>query len=504
MTVEIKRKVSVILAAMVAAVFGLVAFVAPVAQAAEGDEGTSPAQIANIKADAKGSITLTKLSQPEQLGTDAHNGTEVAIPTGAQRIQGVQFKITKLNLDLTKSEDWQKIRDGEGNLAFTPATAVEKIGIDETFGTNGVKTETTDENGQIKLTNLPLGMYLFEEQESTITKPEGAQIVEKAAPFLVTVPLKNPNNSGWMYDINVYPKNSLSEADKKVDDSEALIPGDSILWTVTAAVPSGVEIKNFSVSDTFDDRLTFTKVKSVELVNAEGTALEGDQQLAEGDWSTSSEGQKVTVNITNLDKLNNAPANTSVKVVFDTTINDDADLEGGVISNTAIVNVNNNKFEPSDTTYWGKLVIDKRVKGDESQKLKGAVFGVYETEELAKAGSLNEDGQDPTALKVLTTDENGFASLKLKATADGKTYYLKELKAPAGYVLDSTVRPFTINSGETAELATTTVPVDNEKPDIPDLPITGASGQLLMIVGGLAIVLMGAGVGLVAYKRNRA
>ena len=57
--------------------------------------------------------------------------------------------------------------------------------------------------------------------------------------------------------------------------------------------------------------------------------------------------------------------------------------------------------------------------------LEGAEFGVYEDEALT------------TSLRTIRSDENG--TVTLSNLSYGEVYYLKETKAPSGYVAGNTV-----------------------------------------------------------------
>lgn len=75
-----------------------------------------------------------------------------------------------------------------------------------------------------------------------------------------------------------------------------------------------------------------------------------------------------------------------------------------------------------------------------SYSLAGATYGVYKTEAAAKAG-----GNDYVKT-ITTTDNDGNApTLELPAAS---TYYLREIQAPKGYMLDTTVHPVDTSSGE--------------------------------------------------------
>ena len=73
----------------------------------------------------------------------------------------------------------------------------------------------TDVYGKVEFTGLHVGLYLVIET----TLPQA--VTQKADPFLVSIPMTrigagkdettNPNNEVWMYDVTVYPKNSIAQ-----------------------------------------------------------------------------------------------------------------------------------------------------------------------------------------------------------------------------------------------------------------------------------------------------
>ncbi len=86
------------------------------------------------------------------------------------------------------------------------------------------------------------------------------------------------------------------------------------------------------------------------------------------------------------------------------------------------------------STKAGEIVLTKTSSnegvtgGNCNYSLEGAVYGVY-TSESADEGSL---------IGTITTDENGFGSISEGITA-GRTYYVKEISAPKGYLEDPAV-----------------------------------------------------------------
>ncbi len=69
--------------------------------------------------------------------------------------------------------------------------------------------------------------------------------------------------------------------------------------------------------------------------------------------------------------------------------------------------------------------------GNMNYSLEGAVYGVY-TEE--NAGFVNED----SLIGEIVTDENGNGSI-IAGISAGRTYYVKEISSPKGYLLDESV-----------------------------------------------------------------
>lgn len=89
------------------------------------------------------------------------------------------------------------------------------------------------------------------------------------------------------------------------------------------------------------------------------------------------------------------------------------------------------------TVYTYQIALKKIDAADESKLLSGAVFGIY------------SDAACRELVDEITTNENGFAVST--ALAKG-TYYVKELKAPTGYSLNTTV--FTVEAQWTSAKTT--------------------------------------------------
>lgn len=90
-----------------------------------------------------------------------------------------------------------------------------------------------------------------------------------------------------------------------------------------------------------------------------------------------------------------------------------------------------------NTRTHGSISITKT---DGSQPLSGAFFGLYKDAAAA---------EEP--IDIQKTDKNGKA---LFADLEAGTYYVKEIAAPNGYVLDETIRPFTIGGNDAWDVKT--------------------------------------------------
>lgn len=445
------RRLRSLAAAVGAAALGAVLALGAVAPA-------SAAQ--NIDPDATGSISVHKFAQPDVATGLPNDGTQVDT-TGLTPLAGVTFTVQQVtDIDLTDPADWQEI---EGLTAAS-------VQADHTLG--AAQSQTTDAAGDAVFGDLPVGLYLVSE---TDTGDNGVTIT--GAPFLVTIPLAVDGD--WLYDVHVYPKNTVTEAPTKtVDDSDAYVIGDHIGWTITATVPAvvdGQSLTHYEITDTLDPRLTYVGAT----VAVDGLVLDpADYTITPGPSFA------VSFTASGLDKLETV-AGAAVTIVLDTTINA---LGDGAIENSATVFVNDPNHDHGQEsvpvkTSWGSLQVLKHSADDTSLTLAGAEFDV-----------INAAGE---VVAHIVTDENGLATVDLKAG----DYTLVETVAPLGYVLDADPIAVTVVEGGTAS---TTISVANEQVPPFQLPLTGGAGPSLFIGGGLAAVLLAVGIALVRRRSARA
>lgn len=478
-------------AALIGALLAMFAMVAPASAAP------------TVDGNAKGSITVHKFEMPNKATGLPHNGTQVTVPTDLKPMAGVQFTINKVNqIDLSTNAGWAQAN--ALSKIFNPANAVGSITGAPTNYTLGAPTaQTTVADGTTKFANLPVGLYLVTETGA----PAG---VTPAIPFLISIPLTDPNNSNnWLYDVHVYPKNSVTTATKTVDDATGIKLGDQVSFTINGDIPNDAIIDGYQVTDKLDPKLTY--VKSVVTL-ADGTALVPADYTVSLDAATNT--VKVRFSPEGLLKLA-AHNTTQVKVVVTTTVN-----AVGEIANTALLYPNNASIlgtpgtpgpvvTPPVETKWGDITFKKTNPAGDI--LPNAKFSVFASEADAKANTnpITLGGQTVFTVDP-TTGEVTFSGLRYSGWANNapvapgaagyNQYWLTEVQAPVGYELLAAPVPFTVTAGTTA------VGVDMPIVNVPsnsgfELPLTGGPGTVLLYTAG-GLLLVGAALLFVRSRRR--
>lgn len=452
-----------LVAALGAAAIGLVGL----AGAANADDGTTTTETGNIDFNQPRSIVVHKYSQPVVSGSAA-TGEKQTPGDGAEPIDGVTFQACKvLNLGADDTNNWQKVDKATVNEQGQVTIDSEPV----TPESDDCVTQVTVGGGKATFSDLDAALYVVTE-----TDPGSNPIAERSAPFLVTVPMPNATKTDWLYTVYAYPKNVLvGQPTKTVEDGQAHIDGDVVTWTITATVPNliaGKPLTELAVADILDPRLTLVDEDDAVTVTVNGEAF--------NDFSLETT-TPLTVRFTAPSAFDSRDV---IVVTVRTKVHFPASTDTGAISNTATLIVNDAEVPSAPAvTDWGTLKVSK-TDAQSSSPLSGAEFNVCLDEEC--------DSQVTT----FTSGDGGNASLALKAG----TYYLVETKAPAGYTLDSTPRVVVVEAGTAA--AARVERITNTKQSVPALPLTGANGQLLALIGGGALVLLAGGTALVARKRS--
>jgi fimbrial isopeptide formation D2 family protein/LPXTG-motif cell wall-anchored protein len=473
------------------------------ASAANADTGTGNI-IVPPDPDSVTTLTIHK-HDDSKVGVDG-DGNEITDSSKlGPGLAGVTFKITPIetkdgqNINLDTPEGWDIVDPLDTTThTRTPLTADQvEAGIADKTITTGDSTEaTTNDGGATDPQTLPHGLYLVEETgygSNNITAP--------AAPFLVTLPLPQ-GNGGWLYKVHVYPKNTVNTnvpTKDVADPTNGLNIGSTVPWTIVAPVQPNKpgDITKFRVTDQLDSRLKFSSL------TVDGFTKGTDYTVDPANAGAAA-GEKITVDFTAAGAAKLHAGEVVTLKLNTTVVSLGAD---GVIPNQATVFTNDNDGKATSkpgvpdtnpTTNWGPLGVLKYAQGDETKTLEGAVFAIYPSEADANAGT-NE-------VTTIKTGSDGKALARLYVGKDdvtSKDYWIKEITAPAGYVLDSTtVTKVTVTAGSDASV--TYQPIANTQQDHPNLPLTGAAGTVIMTLGGIALVAAGGAAYAISRKKQSA
>ena len=347
-------------------------------------------------------------------------------------------------------------------------------------------TTLTADGTTVKATNLDLGYYF-------VTSTNGA---------LCNLTTTDPT-------VTIHDKNDIPF--NKVDDKESVDVGEIVTYTITGKVPdyTGFTTYTYLITDTMSEGLTFQRnVK----VTVGGTDVTPACTIT---YDKDNNANKFTVSI----PVKSYTIGAEIKVTYTAVVNENAVAK--IENNAATLTYSNDPIDTSKTTttpedketvYSAKVVINKYVKDSNNEKLAGAKFVLYKEvktddsdtttkyyykwNDTVKKVEWTTNKADAT---VKTTDANGAAAFD--GLKDG-TYYLEEVKAPAGYNLLKDPAEVVVNgaSANAANLSSLTVTGNVENSSGAELPETGGMGTTIFYVLG-SVLILAAVVLLVTRKR---
>lgn len=461
--------------------------------------------------------------------------------TSVKGLEGVQFKRYEV-------KSTSNLSDTELKQLTTVELADAKVGTDLE---QGVSLTKTNEEGLVseQLPSSKNVKYLYVEDvknsPSNITKAY-------AVPFILSLPQANSRGTGFLTEINIYPKNVVTDepkTDKDVkklgQDDAGYIIGEKFNWFLKSTVPLNLEdYEQFEITDKFADSLTYKALGNIKIGSK--TLEKGVHYTVEEPTVDNQNTLKITfipakfkeidellnglTLIKDQDVLDKAATNTNqaafLEIPVETSINEKAVLGKG-IENTFTLQYDHTPDKVSNPrpsnppknpeVHTGGKRFVKVAAGNDATKLGGAEFDllmengdvVKWTEELIKANT-NKNyiaGEAVTGQPVkLKSDADGSFEIKglayaidAEATGAEVKYKLKETKAPAGYVIPEAPVEFAVNQTSYNKTPTT---IDVDKADAdpqeitnnkrPEIPNTGGIGTAIFVVLGVIIMFVAA------------
>lgn len=365
----------------------------------------------------------------------------------------------------------------------------------------------SDESGYSATVNLPAGIYVF------IDSADATGSVTKAIPMIVasgTVKdkvLTDPVNGANTVNMK-NTKNSVKT--KEVDKVSAAI-GDTLTYTLTGTIANPAPTE-FKFTDTPSKGLTI-QANSFQFFTENANAERQSEPAS--NFSVTPTGDFTGNGIASFDVKVNDPstyAGKKIVVTFKAVINDEADVENGVVNK-----LDNYGTPVQVPTTFGKFDFTK--VDPDSKGIEGVTFQVMKDGGTVLYFVKQGDG---SYKKAASADTQG-ATTNVKTGADGKlsftgldktkTYTVTETARANGNYLD--IKPsFTVsfnNNGEAVlsrtaasdpwGLVDTTAKTVKNVKSITQLPLTGAAGTTLFTV--VALLVAGAGVTVAVKSRQR-
>ena len=402
---------------------------------------------------------------------------------------------------------WKK-----GASAADFAAKAIKFASDNSIANDGQAKASSE---TVKFENLPLGYYLVQSDLGALCSLDTA-----------------------MPDVTIKEKNGKPSVDKQVQEdsnSEWGKTNDADLNQVvnfkTTITVSDGNPANYVLHDQMSAGLTFDASSVTVKIGENTLAKDTDYTLVTEGLTDGCTFEIRFIDDTDANGVKSSHAlkpNDVVIVSYSALVNENAVIAGiGNPNETWLDYGDGNYTEHSTTrTYVWKMEAFKYTKNGETETpLKDAQFVLYKEVDGVKhyaivdasnkitgwttEGVEPEEGADAskTYASVFTTLESGKFSI---TGLDADTYYLEEIKAPAGYnmlkapikiVIKAVIDPETnVGTATVTYNETSTGEVKVENKTGTELPSTGGTGTTIFyVLGGLLVV--GAGVLLVTRKR---
>ena len=413
-------------------------------------------------------------------------------------IKGTGIKDVYVEVDSQGYVTWKGTTDASRVAEF--AKLAQAYAADTKNNVTATKTEKATST-TVTFTGLNLGYYLIDTTLGT----------------LCSLDTTNPNVV--MQEKNEVPTNVKTVEEDSTpgvygEKNDADI-GQTVNFKSTITAQPGAE--NYVFEDTMSAGLTYKNDAKVYTDENMTTELDAKYYTV-----NNNPGGGKTFTITfNQDYLNTITAATKLYVKYSATLNENAvvGLPGNTNTSKLTYGDKNHTTTTPDsttTTYTWDLDVLKYANGNKNDVLEKAQFVLLNKDKNKVATVVNGKltgwvdvpvaGEDGTITwpenTVLTTNAQGKIEID---GLDADTYYLREVKAPAGYNIlkdDVKVEITGATKGENNTLTYTTVVAEINNQSGTELPSTGGMGTTIFYVLG-GVLMAGAFVLLVVRKRMR-
>ena len=403
--------------------------------------------------------------------------------------------LTYVNIDTLGYVTW---REGADVAAF--AKDAEAFAKDLT----ALKTITADKDGDITFSDLEAGYYL-------VTSTLGTKATVGTTPSTPNPVIQEKN------EVPTNVKTVEEDSTGKYGSTNDADIGQTVNFKSTITAQPGAE--NYVFEDTMSAGLTYNKDAKVytdETMSTELAAANYTVNNNPGDGKTFT----ITFQQSYLDMIT---VETKLYVKYSATLNESAVVGPGGNENKSTLkygDASNTKSTPDSKTitYTWDLDVLKYGNNNKGNVLKDAQFVLLNKNKDKVAAVVNGKltgwvdvpaaGEDRTINwpenTVLTTNAQG----KIKISGlDSDTYYLREIKAPAGYNalgqdVEVKITGATTKEDGSDSLTYTTVVAEINNQSGTELPSTGGMGTTVFYILGSVLVL-GAAVVLVTRKRMK-
>ena len=434
----------------------------------------------------------------------------------------VVYKVATLDMEAGKYEAVSTDEDVIADINDVTVGAADMIATLEGSSDPGevVKTIVTTGASNTTITGLPYGIYFVKATKypESIKKSQSSLVV---APEFEAGVWKNYEVS---IDLGEKYSSSDAESDKKIllengslVDASTTGYGEEVTFKLNASVVGSTEkkLKEYAIVDNMSNGLTFGEITAVYLADIDGNKI--NDITYEYTKDAIVKGTKYTFAVVLGDDIladDSFYSAAQVVVEYTATVNKEAAI-GAPIPNTSKLVYQNSEEDWAETSkvevnvFTAGLQV-KKTDAKTDAPLQNAVFGVYTDKACAS---------DPIA--TATTNEYGYG-LFMKAENDkykfaSGTYYVKEITAPAGYILSTEVTTVVIKTEADGTSKTMTLSLGGSDSNVSDatggivqvaaknspvkLPSTGGMGTMMFTIGGAALIAC-AGVLLFVLKRK--